>query len=235
MFERRDTGEWNPAMEEESSSSVVSEFEGTLLKDPDLFSYFMLMAFEASNLLRFALLLLLWPVICCLDAFGMEDYGLKLMIFVALAGVPESEIKAVSRAVLPKFFMDDLNGDAWREFSACEKRVVVTRMPGVMVERFAKEHLRADEVIGSELVMNRFGYATGFVEGGDGAAFGRVDMLFGDDERPSKGLGRPGLSFLSLCKVCTLLPNCFTPRFVQVLNTDIDSVRHIILKQEFAH
>ncbi|KAI6676326.1 hypothetical protein NL676_037122 [Syzygium grande] len=200
MFERRDTGEWNPAMEEESSSSVVSEFEGTLLKDPDLFSYFMLMAFEASNLLRFALLLLLWPVICCLDAFGMEDYGLKLMIFVALAGVPESEIKAVSRAVLPKFFMDDLNGDAWREFSACEKRVVVTRMPGVMVERFAKEHLRADEVIGSELVMNRFGYATGFVEGGDGAAFGRVDKLSGDDERPSKGLGRPGLSFLSLCK-----------------------------------
>ncbi|KAL3732226.1 hypothetical protein ACJRO7_028977 [Eucalyptus globulus] len=205
MFERRDTREWDRAMTE-STSSVVSEFEGTLLKDRELFSYFMLMAFEASNLLRFALLLLLWPVICCLDAFGMEEYGLNLMIFVALAGVPESEIKAVSRAVLPKFYMDDLNGDAWREFSACEKRVVVTRMPGVMVERFAKEHLGADEVIGSQLVVNRFGYATGFVEGGFHTAFGRVAKLFGDEERPSIGLGRPGLSFLSLCKEQKLPP-----------------------------
>ncbi|XP_048135477.1 glycerol-3-phosphate acyltransferase 5-like [Rhodamnia argentea] len=200
MFERRDTRDWNLAMAESPSSSVVSEFEGTLLKDPDLFSYFMLMAFEASNLLRFVLLLLLWPVIGCLDAVGMEDYGLKLMIFVALAGVPESEIEAVSRAVLPKFYMDDLNGDAWREFSGYEKRVVVTRMPGVMVERFAKEHLRADEVIGSELTVNGFGYATGFVEGGVHAASNHVDKLFGDGERPSKGLGRRGLSFLSLCK-----------------------------------
>ncbi|XP_061363732.1 glycerol-3-phosphate acyltransferase 5-like isoform X2 [Gastrolobium bilobum] len=121
--------------------SVVSELEGTLVKDLDAFSYFMLVAFEASGLIRFVLLLTLWPLIRFLDMVGMGDAGLKLMIFVAVAGVPLSEIESVARAVLPKFYMDDLDMDAWKVFSSYDKKVVVTKTPRIMVERFVKEHL----------------------------------------------------------------------------------------------
>ncbi|KAL1327307.1 hypothetical protein HN51_037369 [Arachis hypogaea] len=146
---------------------VVSELEGRLLKDSDTFCYFMLVAFEASGLIRFALLLLLWPVIRILDKVGKGDMGLKVMIFAAVAGVGESDIEWVARAVLPKFLMDDLDMEVWKVLSSKkEKRVVVTKMPRVMVERFVKEHLRADEVVGVELCVNRFGLATGLVRGG---------------------------------------------------------------------
>ena len=188
-------------------SSVVSELEGTLLKDPDPFSYFMLVAFEASGLFRFALLLLMWPVIRFLEMIGMEQAGLKLMIFVAVAGVSESEIKSVARAVLPKFYMEDVDMEAWKVFSSCDERVVVTKMPTIMVERFVKEHLRADEVVGCELVVNRFGLATGFVKGevGSGHFCDRVGKLVAEGfKQPTLGLGRPtssSSSFLSLCKV----------------------------------
>ncbi|KAF2318833.1 hypothetical protein GH714_011059 [Hevea brasiliensis] len=147
--------------------SVVSELEGSLLKDPDPFSYFMLVAFEASGLLRFALLLILWPVICLLDVLGVGDSGLKLMIFVATAGVRESEIES----------------DYGR--------------------RFVKEHLRADEVVGSELALNRFGFSTGFIKCVhiDSFISRRVAKLF-IDEKPTLGLGRTTSAspFLSLCK-----------------------------------
>ncbi|KAL3719206.1 hypothetical protein ACJRO7_004203 [Eucalyptus globulus] len=182
-------------------ASVVSELEGTLLNDPDPFSYFMLVAFEASGMVRFGLLLLLWPVIWLLNAFGKEDVGLKVMTFVAMAAVPESEIRSVARAVLPKFFMDDLNMSAWRVLSLHGKRVVVTKMPRVMVERFAKEHLQADEVIGSELIVNRFGYATGLTKGDNKYFVDNVKKFF-DGEQPTLGLRRPSSSslVLSLCK-----------------------------------
>lgn len=187
--------------------SVVAELEGTLLKDHDVFCYFMLIAFEASGLIRFALLLVLWPVIRLLQAAGRGDYGLKLSIFVATAGVPFSEIEAVARAVLPKFFLDDVDMEAWRAFSSCDRRAVVTKLPRVMVERFVKENLRADEVVGVELATNRFGFATGFVVEDLSSIAKRVSMLFGDQE-PCLGLGRPNSScgslFLSLCKVRTL-------------------------------
>ena len=187
--------------------SVASELEGTLLKDPDAFSYFMLVAFEASGLIRFALLLILWPLIRLLYMVGMEDKGLKLMIFVSLAGVPKSDIESVARAVLPKFYMDDLDMDAWKVFSSCDKRVVLTKTPRIMVERFVKEHLRADEVIGSELSFNRFGLATGLVQGDSiDTISGRVATFFSQESAPTLGMGRPSSShdddsFLHLCKV----------------------------------
>ncbi|WCJ19650.1 glycerol-3-phosphate acyltransferase 5 [Euphorbia peplus] len=183
--------------------SIVSELEGTLLNNPDTFSYFMLIAFEASGLLRFAILLILWPLIRVLDVFGMGDAGLKVMIFISTIGVRESEIQAVARAVLPKFLMDDINMEGWRVFSSYEKRVVVTKMPRVMCERFVKEHLRADEVVGCEILVNRFGYATGFVKEANFDSFisNRVSKVF-MDEKPTLGLGRSvsGSTFLSLCK-----------------------------------
>lgn len=196
--------ETNTEMEKSQMDSVVAELEGVLLKDPDPFSYFMLVAFEASGLIRFALLLMLWPLICLLNMMGLENASFNLMIFVALAGVRESEIESVARAVLTKFYMDDIDMEAWKVFSSYDKRVVVTETPRIMVERFVKEHLRADEVIGSELVVNRFGFATGFIKKDIRSISDRVAKLF-VDETPSLGLGRPAAtdsSFMSQCKVC---------------------------------
>lgn len=157
---------------EKEATTVISELDGALLNEPDPFSYFMLVAFEASGIFRFALLLLIWPVIRLLELWGKRDVGLRLMTFVAVAGLRENEIESVARAVLPKFYMDDLNMDAWRVFgsSGCTRRIVVTRMPRIMVERFVKDHLLANEVIGSELKVNRFGYATGFINGEIGSS-----------------------------------------------------------------
>uniref|UniRef100_A0A803P129 Phospholipid/glycerol acyltransferase domain-containing protein n=1 Tax=Cannabis sativa TaxID=3483 RepID=A0A803P129_CANSA len=187
-----------------SPSSVVSELEGALLKDPDPFAYFMLVAFEASGLVRFALLLLLWPLIRLMEMTGMGEAGLKLMIFVAVAGVRESEIESVARAVLPKFYMDDLDMEAWKVFSSYDKRVVVTKTPRIFVERFVKEHLRADEVVGTELAVNRFGLATGFVKSQNITTdiHERVSNMF-EDEPPSAGLGSPSSVFASVLSVCT--------------------------------
>ncbi|XAR66262.1 Glycerol-3-phosphate 1-O-acyltransferase [Bertholletia excelsa] len=181
-------------------ASVVAELEGTLLRDPDPFSYFMLVAFEASGLIRFALLLMFWPVIRLLEECRMKDLGLRLAVFVATVGVPVTEFESVARAVLPKFFMDDMDMEAWRVFSSYEKRAVVTRMPRIMVERFVKEHLRVDDVVGSELMVNRFGLVTGFVRDDVGSVSERVFAFFA--EQPSTGLGRPesGSSILPLCK-----------------------------------
>ncbi|XP_047983417.1 glycerol-3-phosphate acyltransferase 5-like isoform X2 [Salvia hispanica] len=185
--------------------SVVSELEGTLLKDPNVFSYFMLVAFEASGLVRFALLLMLWPLVRLLEACGRGDEGLKLTVFVATAGVRFQEIQSVTRAVLPKFFFDDLNMEAWSVFSGGDRRVVVSKMPSVMVEMFAMDHLRADEVIGTQLSVNRFGLATGFLKRDFDSIAEDVAELFGDNcGRPSVGLGRLGCGsgpyFLPLCQ-----------------------------------
>lgn len=184
-------------------SSIVCELEGTLLKDQDPFSYFMLVAFEASSLIRFAILLMLWPFIKFLEICGQKDKGLKLMIFVATIGVKISEIEVVARAVLPKFYFDDIDMNSWRIFSSFDKRIVVTKIPRIMVERFVKEHLRADDVIGSELVVNNSGFATGFIKDDFDSIFEKVGALFDGETQPSLGLGRPqnGSSFLSLCKV----------------------------------
>lgn len=186
--------------------SVVSELEGSLLKEADVFSYFMLLAFEASGLIRFALLLMFWPVIRLLHICGSPGHALKLTVFVATAGVPLTQIEAVTRAVLPKFFFDDLNMEAWRIFSSSQyhRRVVVSKMPKIMVERFVKDHLRADDVVGGQLAVNRFGLATGFLR----HDFHSITNELFRDEQPSLGIGRPNSGcapyFLPLCQVLLL-------------------------------
>uniref|UniRef100_A0A1D1YVE7 Glycerol-3-phosphate acyltransferase 5 n=1 Tax=Anthurium amnicola TaxID=1678845 RepID=A0A1D1YVE7_9ARAE len=190
---------------EETAGGVVAELEGTLLKDADVFPYFMLVAFEASGLVRFALLLLLWPFLALLRAAGMHHLALRTMAFVAVAGLRESEVEWVARAVLPKFYMDDVDMGAWRVFSAGgrRRRVVVTAMPRLMVELFAREHLGADEVVGAELEVSRHGLATGFLRGQRDSVEDRVGAMFKNGDGPSIGLARPTSatsSFQTLCK-----------------------------------
>ncbi|EPS59058.1 hypothetical protein M569_15752 [Genlisea aurea] len=181
---------------------VIAELEGTLLKDPSVFSYFMLIAFEASGIVRFALLLALWPLIRFLEVCGRGDDGIKLSVFVATAGVNSGEVESAAKAVLPKFLYDDVEMESWREFSSYGRRVVVTKMPRVMVERFAKEHLGAEVVVGSEIAVTRFGFFTGFLSGGMDFISGRVSELL-EEEIPCFGFGRPencGDLFLNHCR-----------------------------------
>jgi glycerol-3-phosphate acyltransferase len=230
--------------------SVVADLEGALLRSADTFPYFMLVAFEASGLLRFAVLLALWPLLRLLDLLGSTDLSLRLAAFVATAGVPRAEVEAVSRAVLlalwpllrlldllgstdlslrlaafvatagvpraeveavsravlPKFMADDVDAAAWAAFGSCDgQRVVVTRMPRVMAERFAKDHLGAHEVVGCELEYSRIRRSTGIVRGGGRRDVAdRVRALFADDDRPDLGIGRSSemaTAFLPFCRV----------------------------------
>lgn len=196
--------------------SVVAELEGALLRDAATFPYFMLVAFEASGLPRFAALLALWPLLWALErALGRGDLALRAAAFVATAGVPRAEVEAVARAVLPKFMADDVDPAAWAAFGSCGgRRVVVTRMPRVMVERFAREHLGAHEVVGCDLEYSRLRRSTGFVRGGGGgerAVAERVRALFADGDRPDVGIARSESatrSFLPFCKKKLRPPFC---------------------------
>ncbi|KAK8457654.1 hypothetical protein SEVIR_3G223701v4 [Setaria viridis] len=185
--------------------SVVAELEGGLLRCADTFPYFMLVAFEASGLPRFAALLALWPLLRLLELAGRGGLALRAAALVATAGVPRAEVEAVSRGVLPKFMADDVDPAAWAAFGSCEGRrvVVATRLPRVMVERFAKEHLGAHEVVGCELEYSRLRRCTGLLRGGgDEAVAGRVRTLFAGGNRPDLGIGRSEMarSFLPFCK-----------------------------------
>ncbi|KAJ4766965.1 glycerol-3-phosphate acyltransferase 3 [Rhynchospora pubera] len=183
-------------------STVVAELEGTLLKDPDPFPYFMLVAFERNfGLIRFTTLLLLWPLLKLFESIGKTDLRLRVMVLVALSGSKKSEIEAVSRAVLPKFLLDDIDMAAWSVFGSHKRRVVVTSWPRVMVETFARMHLGADEVVGCELDMDRSGYATGLIKP-DVSIENRVRVLFEGGDLPDVGLGRveTAKSFTSICK-----------------------------------
>uniref|UniRef100_A0A0E0L3D2 Phospholipid/glycerol acyltransferase domain-containing protein n=1 Tax=Oryza punctata TaxID=4537 RepID=A0A0E0L3D2_ORYPU len=198
----------------ETKRSVVAELEGALLRDAATFPYFMLVAFEASGLPRFAALLALWPLLWAVEAvLGRGDLALRAAAFVATAGVPRAEVEAVARAVLPKFMADDVDPAAWAAFGACGgRRVVVTRMPRVMVERFAREHLGAHEVVGCDLEYSRLRRSTGVVRGGgERAVADRVRALFADGHRPDVGIARSESatrSFLPFCKRQLRPPFC---------------------------
>lgn len=193
----------NPTSNMESKSNrasvVVSEFEGTLLKHHDLFPYFMLVAFEASGLIRFIFLLLLWPLVALLGVVGADGSALRLTLFVTVAGMKISDLETVARAVLPKFYMDDLDLEGWRLFQTYGRRIVVTSCPRVMAEMFVKDHLRAHEVVGTELEINSYGYLTGRLK-----SVGVKALLVDGERPPEMGLGRKtstsSSSFLSLCK-----------------------------------
>lgn len=102
--------------------TVVSDLDGTLLRSSSSFPYFMLVAFEAGSPLRALLLLLISPLVWLLYHFVSEAAGIKVLIFVSCAGLKVSQIKCVSRAVLPKFYLEDMHSRAYSVFTACAKR-----------------------------------------------------------------------------------------------------------------
>ncbi|EFJ29817.1 hypothetical protein SELMODRAFT_170165 [Selaginella moellendorffii] len=201
--------------------TCVADFDGTLIRGRSSFPYFMLVALEGGGLIRSVILGLFAPLAWILYHFVSESAGIRLLIFISFAGMKAKQIESVSRAVLPKFYSEDVHSEAYRVFSSCGKRVVVTANPRIMVEHFAKTCLGADKVLGTEIEVTRSGYATGFLK--------RPGVLVGVNKRkavrqefgehlPHVGIGdrATDFAFMALCKEAYVVP----PSKVEALSRD---------------
>ncbi|XP_042454652.1 probable glycerol-3-phosphate acyltransferase 3 isoform X2 [Zingiber officinale] len=147
-------------------SLVVVGVEGGLLRSSSTFCYFMLVALEAGSIPRGLLLLLLYPLLCCLT----REAAIQVMALVSFVGIKEEKFRA-GRAVLPKFFLEEMRSE-WSEVldEAKLKVMCVSQMPRVMIEGFLKEYLEVETVVARELKVFA-GYYTGFMEEEEGAGY----------------------------------------------------------------
>ncbi|KAJ0483893.1 putative glycerol-3-phosphate 1-O-acyltransferase [Helianthus annuus] len=186
--------------------SIAADLDGTLLNSTSAFPYYMLVAIEAGSLLRGLILLLSFPIIAIAYIFVSEALAIKMLIFISFAGIKAREIELASRAVLPRFYAADVRSDSFEVFDRCQRKVVVTANPTVMVEAFVKEYLGADKVIGTEIEIEaKTKKATGFVKE-PGVLVGRLKRVavvkeFGG-ELPDIGIGdrKSDHDFMSVCK-----------------------------------
>ncbi|KAL6653699.1 hypothetical protein ACP70R_008623 [Stipagrostis hirtigluma subsp. patula] len=150
-----------------TTTTLVVDVDTALLRSGgDLFPYFMLVALEAGGFLRGLVLLLLYPLVLCLTS---RSAAVKLMAAAAFCGLRASRFRA-GRAVLPKWFMDDVAAEAFeaaRAAAAPARWACVTAMPRVMVEGFLREYMGVDTVVAPEMKVV-WGFYTGLMEeGGD--------------------------------------------------------------------
>ncbi|KAM7497758.1 hypothetical protein LguiA_022172 [Lonicera macranthoides] len=181
-----------------TTQTLVCDINKTLLRSQSFFPYFMLVAFEAGSILRAFLLLSTYPLLFLLD----HDLKLRAMIFITFCGLKVKDMESVGRAVLPKFYLEDMNLKAYEIFRACGCRAVFTSVPRVMVEGFLKEYLGVDFVGGTELHTSR-GYFSGLVDSSGVLVKHRALKEFYGERRPDIGIGSSGLHdqlFISLCK-----------------------------------
>ncbi|XP_064966119.1 probable glycerol-3-phosphate acyltransferase 3 [Musa acuminata AAA Group] len=158
-----------PSLESLPSQTVVCDVEGALLRTSSTFPYFMLVALEAGGFLRGLLLLLLHPLISCLS----HEVGIRIMVMVCFFGLRKEDFR-VGRAMLPKFFLEQVGLEGFEVLRRGGRRVCVSSMPTVMVEGFLKEYLDVEVVLGRELKVFG-GYYTGLMEDGV-IGFGHVDF-----------------------------------------------------------
>ncbi|KAK4777220.1 hypothetical protein SAY86_005908 [Trapa natans] len=129
-----------------TNRTVVFDLEGALLRSSSPFPYFMIVAFEAGSFVRALLLLLSYPLV----AFLSDESGLKVMAFVSFFGVKARGIR-VGNAVLPKFLLEDVGLEGFEMLRRSGKKVVVSSLPQVMIEGFARQYLEVDAVMGREM------------------------------------------------------------------------------------
>ncbi|KAJ0837202.1 putative glycerol-3-phosphate 2-O-acyltransferase [Helianthus annuus] len=192
--------------------SIAADLDGTLLKAKLSFPYYILIAIESGSLLRGLILITSLPIISFIYNFISESLAAKILIFITFCGVKYCDIEGASHALLPRFYAADVRRDSFEVFDRCERKVIVTANPVVMVETFAKEVLGAEKVIGTEIEVDvRTKRATGFVME-PGVMIGElkkvaVVMEFGE-ELPDIGLGdrRSDCEFMSVCKEGYMVP-----------------------------
>ncbi|CAN4104423.1 unnamed protein product [Withania somnifera] len=158
----------------------------------------MLIAFEGGSILRAMLLLLSSPFLLVLDF----EAKLRVMVFITFCGMKIKDVECVGRAVLPKFFLEDLNAHVYQVLKSAGSRVVFTSVPRVMVEGFLKEYLGVDFVKGTEL-HTVGSYFSGFVSSSGILIKHRALKEFVGEKQPDIGIGNSCLHdhlFISLCK-----------------------------------
>ncbi|XP_062081819.1 probable glycerol-3-phosphate acyltransferase 3 [Humulus lupulus] len=189
---------------EVSNQTAVFHVEGALLKSSALFPYFMLVAFEAGGLLRALILFLLYPFVC----LASEEFGMKLMVFVCFFAIERKTFR-VGRAVLPKFFLEDVGNEGFDMVMKFRRKIGVTNMPRVMVEDFLIDYLGADAIVGRELKVV-CGYFVGIIEkkkSGDMV----LNKTLGEEKLDSSVIGITSFrksidqQLLSHCKVVYLI------------------------------
>ncbi|KAF8369781.1 hypothetical protein HHK36_032202 [Tetracentron sinense] len=100
--------------------------EGTLLISMTYFPYFMLVAFEAGGPFRALLLLFISPLVWLLESLYLETIALHIMVFISMAGLKVTEVKAIAKAVLARFFLEEL-----REMAEPGLRVGVRQLEAI--------------------------------------------------------------------------------------------------------
>ncbi|XP_072979008.1 glycerol-3-phosphate acyltransferase RAM2-like [Typha angustifolia] len=196
-------------IERRESHSVVADLEGTLLRSCSSFPYYALVAYDAGGPLRLLLLLLAVPLAGILY-YVSESASIKVLIFATFSCMKVRDIESAARAVLPKYYSEDVHSGAWRVFSACGRRCVITASPRIMVEPFLKTTLRVKHFEGTE-ISTWGSRATGLVRS-PGVVVGvnkvaAVRKLF-PEETPNIGFGdqKTDYPFMRLCQERYLIP-----------------------------
>ncbi|XP_020598274.1 glycerol-3-phosphate acyltransferase 1-like [Phalaenopsis equestris] len=196
------------SLEGREAPSIACDFQSTLLTTRSFFPFFMLLAFEGGGLLRAFLLLLSYPLVLVLGHHHHE-LSLRIMAFISFCGLRKKDVDLVAKAVLPKFFLENLDVRAYHVWASSKgKKLVVTGVPRVMVEWFLKDYLGANEVAGAEMKVvggGAWSFYTGIIIGGLGVSSKHkaIRDLFGEN-KPDIGLVSHGNPhdhvFVSSCK-----------------------------------
>ncbi|KAJ9147171.1 hypothetical protein P3X46_029363 [Hevea brasiliensis] len=185
-------------LENRGSDTLVCDIHGGLLRTRSFFPYFMLVAFEGGSIFRAFLLLL-----SCLLSWVLDyELQLRVMIFITFCGLKITDIESVGRAVLPKFYLENLHLQAYELLASTGTRIVFTSVPRVMVEGFLKEYLRVNKVMGTEL-HTVGSYFTGLLSNSGLLVKHRALKDYFGEKTPEIGLGSSSLPdrlFISLCK-----------------------------------
>ncbi|KMT10004.1 hypothetical protein BVRB_5g122190 [Beta vulgaris subsp. vulgaris] len=156
--------------------TLIFNVEETLLKSSSLFPYFMLVAFEAGSVLRALLLLISYPFTCLFS----KEMRLKMMVMVCFFGIKKDGFM-VGRAILPKFFLEDVGLEGFKVVTKFKRKVGVSDLPHVMVESFLREYLEVDYVVGKELKVFH-GYFIGLMEDNKKMVVNDLKSILGDGE-----------------------------------------------------
>ncbi|KAK2431570.1 glycerol-3-phosphate acyltransferase [Trifolium repens] len=180
------------------SQTLVCDIHRVILKSHSFFPFFMLVAFEGGSIFRAFFLLISCPLLMICD----YELKLKIMTFITFCGLKIKDMENVSRAVLPKFYLENLNVKVYEVLASTGSKVVITSVPRVMVEGFLKEYLCVGDVIGTEL--HTIGsYFTGFLTSSGLVMKHRALKGYFGDRKPDIGIGTSSLHdhlFISSCK-----------------------------------